>query len=195
MKCEYGCVITFRTAILHDIFLCLKTRNSTLPEGDIKRDNKMGKADRISGIFWLIFSMVVSFESYNLGLGTLRKPGPGFFFFLTGIILGIMSLTIVIKSWKYKKIGTGRESVLGKLSIIKIIQVLASLFLYALLMEKLGFLLITFLLFIFLLKVVEKKNWSLTIFFSLLVTVITYLIFEIGLTSQLPKGVLYYLRF
>lgn len=155
----------------------------------------MGKADRISGIFWLIFSMVVSFESYNLGLGTLRKPGPGFFFFGTGIILGIMSLTIVIKSWKGKKIGAWRESVFGKLNITKIIPVLASLFLYALFMEKLGFLLITLLLFIFLLRIVEKKKWSLTIFVSLLVTVIAYLVFEIGLTSQLPKGVLDFLRF
>jgi hypothetical protein len=37
----------------------------------------MGKADRISGAFWLVFGLFISIESYRLGLGTLHKPGPG----------------------------------------------------------------------------------------------------------------------
>lgn len=76
----------------------------------------------------------------------------------------------------------------------KVVLVLISLFLYALLMEKIGFIIITLLLFVFLLGVIEKKRWFFAIFVSILVTVIAYLIFEIWLKSQLPKGLLGFLR-
>jgi len=72
---------------------------------------------------------------------------------------------------------------------------MASLFVYALLMETIGFVLITLLLFIYLLGIIEKKSWFYTIFVSIVVTVISYLIFETWLQSQLPKGLLAFLRF
>jgi len=155
----------------------------------------MSKADRISGIFWLIFSVFVTIESYRLGLGTLNHPGPGFLFFWAAIVLGIMSLIIFIRAWRNRESEEARIHLFGKLNIKKMILVMISVLLYALLMEKLGFIPITFLLFIFLLGVVERKKWFFTIFVSVLVTGITYLIFEIWLKSQLPKGILESLRF
>jgi len=155
----------------------------------------MAKADRISGIFWFIFSLFVSYESYKLGLGTLRKPGPGFFFFWVSVVLGIMSLVILIRAWESKKAAESRVSIFGKLNVTKLILVLISVFLYALLIEKLGFIPVTLLLFIFLLGIIEKKRWPFTILVSIAVTAIAYLVFEIWLQSQLPKGLLEFLRF
>jgi putative effector of murein hydrolase len=62
-------------------------------------------------------------------------------------------------------------------------------------MEWLGFAIVTLLLFIFLLMVIEKKRWFFAVPVSLAVTLIAYLIFEVGLQSQLPRGILQYLRF
>ncbi len=150
----------------------------------------MGKVDRISGSFWLIFAVIVSIESYRLGLGTLHRPGPGFLYFWTGIFLGIMSLVILIRARGIKKIGKSEEPIFGSVNVMKIILILLSLFLYALLMERLGFILITLLLFVFLLGVIEKKGWFFTIFLSFAVTGVTHLIFDIWLKSQLPRGFL-----
>jgi putative tricarboxylic transport membrane protein len=155
----------------------------------------MGKADRISGIFWLVFAVVVIIESYRLGLGTLHQPGPGFLFFWAAIMLGIMALGILIRAGVNKPSRESQILNLRKLNIGKVILVLASLFLYSLLMEKLGFILTTVMLFIFLLGVVEKKKWLFTIFTSVIVTALTYVVFEIWLKSQLPKGVFGFLRF
>lgn len=154
----------------------------------------MGKADRISGSFWFIFSVMVSIESYRLGLGTLHQPGPGFLFFWAGIFLGILSVVVIIRTWGSKKAGEPEISIFGGQNMTKVVLVLISLFLYALLMEKIGFIIITLLLFVFLLGVIEKKRWFFAIFVSILVTVIAYLIFEIWLRSQLPKGLLGFLR-
>ncbi len=152
----------------------------------------MGKADRISGIFWLAFSVFVSIESFKLGLGTPHKPGPGLLFFGTGVLLGIMSLVVILRS---RKADSGGGVLLRGMNVTKVVLVLIVLFLYAFLMERLGFILVTLGLFIFLLGIVEKKKWPFALFISALVTVATYLIFEIGLQSQLPKGLLEFLRF
>ena len=156
----------------------------------------MVKADRISGIFWLCFAVLVIIQSYHLGLGTLHKPGPGFLFFWVNIVLAIMSLIVLIRAWMSKQ---GEETplttIFGGQNTSKIIFVMISLFLYALLMEIIGFIPVTLMLFLFLLGIVEKKKWFYTIFVSVVVTVISYLIFETWLQSQLPKGLLEFLRF
>jgi putative tricarboxylic transport membrane protein len=156
------------------------------------------QADRASGVFWLIFSTLVSYASYKLGLGTLHQPGPGFVFFWTGIVTAILSLIVVLKSLRKRSPREAQEPVFGKGGKgrnIKIALVLISLFLYALLMERLGFLIVTLLFFIFLLGVIEKKRWWFAVLVSLIVTAISYLVFETGLQSQLPRGLLDFLRF
>jgi putative tricarboxylic transport membrane protein len=155
----------------------------------------MGRADRMSGVFWLCFAIFISIESYRLGLGTLHRPGPGFLFFWTSIALGLMSIVILIRAWRSKKAGEAEASIFGRQNTLKIILVLISVFLYAIFMETVGFILITLLLFIFLLGIIEKKRWFFTLFVSVVVTVAAYLIFEIWLKSQLPKGFLGFLRF
>jgi len=155
----------------------------------------MIRADRVSGIFWLCFSVLVIIQSYHLGLGTLHKPGPGFLFFWVNIVLAIMSLVVLIRAWVSKKEEGPQPSIFGTQNVSKIIFVLVSLFLYALLMEIVGFIPITLLLFIYLLGIIEKKRWLYTISVSVVVTAISYLIFETWLQSQLPKGLLGFLRF
>ena len=155
----------------------------------------MNKADRISGIFWLLFSGFICIESYRLGLGSLHQPGPGFIFFWTAAAMGVLSIAVFVQAWATKKTSEPESPIFGRENVLKIILVLLALFLYAFFMETLGFILITLLLFIFLLGMIEKKRWGLTIFVSMMVTAISYLVFEIWLRSQLPKGLLGSLRF
>ncbi len=155
----------------------------------------MDKADRASGLFWLIFSVFISYQSYKLGLGTLHQPGPGFLFFWTGIVVAILSLTVVVRSFRKRSPDEAKESVFAGWNVTKIVLVLLSLLLYGLLMERLGFLIVTLLLFVFLLGVIEKKRWSFVVSVSLIVTAASYLVFEMALQSQLPKGLMEFLRF
>lgn len=153
------------------------------------------KVDRASGLFWLIFSVFVSYQSYKLGLGTVHQPGPGFLFFWTGIVIAILSLLVMVTSLKKRPSGEAQRPLFGKKNVTKIALVLISLLLYALLMEQLGFLIVTLVFFIFLLGAIEKKRWSFAVLVSLIVTALSYLVFEKALQSQLPKGVLDFLRF
>ncbi len=154
----------------------------------------MGRADRISGIFWVIFSLFVSYQSYKLGLGTLHQPGPGFLFFWTGIVVAILSLTVILRAFGRICAGGKGKSIFRKGSRTKPVFVLISILIYGLLMERIGFIVVTLLLFIFLLGVVERKKWAFTFIVSLVVTAASYLVFEVWLQSQLPKGILEFLR-
>jgi len=105
-----------------------------------------------------------------------------------------MSLVVLIRAWTGKKTEGSQQAIFGTQNISKIVLVLVSLFVYVLLMETVGFILMTLVLFIYLLGVIEKKKWVFTIFVSVIVTVIAYLVFEVWLQSQLPKGLLAFLR-
>jgi putative tricarboxylic transport membrane protein len=155
----------------------------------------MSKTDKISGFFWLFFGILVSIESARLGLGTLHRPGPGFLFFYAGIFVSIMALIILTRAFVTKKLDGARGGVFGGQNVWKALYVLIAIFLYALLMDPLGFIPVTLLLFLFILGVIEKKRWVVAILTSVAVTVAAYLIFETALQSQLPKGILGFLRF
>jgi putative tricarboxylic transport membrane protein len=154
----------------------------------------MGKFDRISGFFWLLFSLFISYESYRLGLGTVNQPGPGFLFFWTGIVVAILAITVIVKSFKSLSLEEVKDKAFGKSNVKKVLFVLVALFVYALLLERLGFFISTLLLFVFLLGLIEKKKWWFAVGVSVLVTVLSYLLFETGLQSQLPKGILEFLK-
>jgi len=155
----------------------------------------MGKSDRVSGSFWFLFCLFIIYESYRLGLGNLYEPGPGFLFFWAGIVVAILALIVVLQSFRAQPAEEVKEAPTGRRTTTKVVLVLIALFLYAVLMEYLGFFIVTLLLFMFLLAVIEKKKWWFAVLVSAAVTLFAYLVFETALQSQLPKGILEFLRF
>ena len=150
----------------------------------------MRTADRISGTFWLIFALVTIVKAYGLGLGNLFQPGPGFLFFWVGILLAVLSLAIIIRPTGVKQGQEPSQPLFADINFTKIIQVLIAVFLYALLLESLGFVVVTTLFFFFVLGVVEKKGWLFTVLTGISVTGIAYLVFQVWLQTRLPEGIL-----
>jgi putative tricarboxylic transport membrane protein len=68
------------------------------------------------------------------------------------------------------------------------VYTIAILFVYALLLESVGFLLMTLLLFIFLFRRIEPQKWKFVTGVSVLASVGAYLIFDRILQVQLPRG-------
>ncbi|HEX2965855.1 MAG TPA: tripartite tricarboxylate transporter TctB family protein [Syntrophorhabdaceae bacterium] len=156
----------------------------------------MSRADRYSASFWLLLSVFVSYQSYKLGMGSLRQPGPGFVSFWTAVVVGLLSLAVMVLSFA-EKAGDGKNEgrIFTKAGLRKVIFVVIALFLYVLLLESVGFLIMTLLLLVFLLKIIEKKSWLFTLLAGVTITIMAYLIFETALESHLPKGFLEYMGF
>jgi Tripartite tricarboxylate transporter TctB family len=71
----------------------------------------------------------------------------------------------------------------------KVILVLAALVFYGLLLEKLGFVLTTFVLFSFLLWISAETKWLTLLAVASAAALGSYALFEIWLQIRLPKGI------
>ena len=139
--------------------------------------------DLASSLFWLAIAIFFSFEGFiNLKLGSLRSPGPGFFPFWGGVVLGLLSLVLLLSSLK----NMGRLS-LSVLKSSKLLLVTGALLAYLLLLETFGFVTITF-LFLFLLFRMEYRGWVFSAVTALIGAVSSYALFQLWLKTQLPAG-------
>lgn len=138
--------------------------------------------------FWLVFSTAVCVESWSLKVGGLHNPGPGFLPFYTAILLGLLALISLLQTLKESE-GSASE-IWGGIQFGKLAILLGTLFLYVFLLDRLGFLLGTFLLLLVLFRIVEPYGWKTILLSSLLTIGGMYLFFVILLESRLPRGFL-----
>jgi putative tricarboxylic transport membrane protein len=139
--------------------------------------------DLASGLFWLAIAIFVSLEGFTrLKLGTLRQPGPGFFPFWSGLLLGTLSLILLARSLK------SREQLgFGATQWPALLLVLGALLAYLLFLETLGFVIVTF-LFLLLLFRFGKTGWIKSTAGSVIATSLAYALFRLWLQVQLPRG-------
>ena len=145
--------------------------------------------DIISSLFWIVLGAGVCYGAYDLELGAFSNPGPGFIFFWAGLAIVALSLALFIRAIK-------DEAVPGELKRVfwmeirwsKIVTVMGALLSYAIIFTKLGFILSTILLLIFLFKAVEPQGWTKVILGSLITTFIVYVVFHLWLRVSFPRG-------
>jgi putative tricarboxylic transport membrane protein len=144
-------------------------------------------SDRWGSSFWLIFSTLICIESYRLGIGSFHAPGTGFFPFWVGMVFGALSLLLLVLTFVREG---KRVEISEKVRWGSIILVLASLFIYAVVLEKIGFVLSTLLFIGALLIIIERKKWHIVAIIAILSTLAFYIVFQVWLQSNLPKGIL-----
>lgn len=149
----------------------------------------MRKADRITGVIVLIFSGFVIEESWRMPQQSATfGPGVGFFPFWLGVLMAILSILLILNTWQRPATPTQRSIFPGRRAFIAIVLVLTGLAGYIVLLEVLGFLLDTVLFTAFLLGVVEREKWKMTLLIATLTSGGLYVIFQILLGVNLPKN-------
>jgi putative tricarboxylic transport membrane protein len=150
----------------------------------------MKNRDLFSSLFWMVIGAGVSYGGYDLELGTLHDPGSGFIFFWVGLIMVGLSLSIFIRALKEKGKAGEMRLIWSEVQWKKIVSVLVALFLYGYIFQTLGFILSAALLLVFLFKAVEPQRWSVAILGAVVSSLVAYVVFQVWLGSQLPKGLL-----
>ena len=145
----------------------------------------MTRADRWSGPALFVLSLYVFFESWRLGLGTYFRPGPGFFPFYSGLLLGALALILTFRAFRG---APERAEAWGEW--IPMLLVSLAMLGFALLLNRLGFLLTAFVFIWFLLQVVERRDWIVSLGAAALTALGSYAIFQLWLRAQLPAGIL-----
>lgn len=147
----------------------------------------MAKYDRYTSLIWAAFGLYIAYEGYRLTIGDLHEPKSGFFVFWAGIVLSILSVILFFHTLLLKEKGT-KESLWKGLQWPKGIKFMTLLFVYALVIKWMGFLLSSFLLLLLLLKGLESLRWRTSLIISIITTALCYLVFGFLLESQFPTG-------
>lgn len=149
----------------------------------------MRKRDILSALFWLILSVFILEEGRHIPFGTPSHPMPGFFPFILGIILGILSLILLGKSLLKKGKEDSRFFSDGE-GWKRVGLTLGALLVYYLILETVGFLFSVFFLLFILIKFIEPQKWIYSTWVSALVSLCAYFLFQVVLKANLPPGIM-----
>ena len=149
----------------------------------------MKKYSILPALFWVGLSVFVMIFSYRMGLGGFHNPGPGLMPFLLGVFLLPISLYLLIRS-AFRK-GEGIEAPNeegGQTNYRQIGLILISLFVYAFLLERLGFLITTFIFLVLLFRSVGNR-WITVLGASVVTVLAAYFVFTF-FGVRFPQGIL-----
>jgi hypothetical protein len=146
--------------------------------------------DQVSSGIWFFIGVTICLASLQYRIGTLSSPGSGFMPLLSGLAIAFLSIVGFIHATIRKNRDETWTGILRAVHWEKALIVVISLFAYGFLMGTIGFFSSTFLFIGFLLRIIVPHRWSWVIGGSLLISVSSYIVFEILLRAQMPKGFL-----
>lgn len=155
------------------------------------RETRSGSAPTASAelwaaLAWLGISMFVIWAGWDLGTGTVATPGSGFLPFWAGILMCGFALAVL-----WSAATQGAPSVASLWSGVRwgnVVLMIASLAVYAAMLETLGFLIATIPLLLILLRGVDPVPWRTAIPLAVLSTVGVWWVLKRALLIQLPAG-------
>ncbi|MBA4422233.1 MAG: hypothetical protein C0390_03905 [Syntrophus sp. (in: bacteria)] len=148
----------------------------------------MDKRDLVGCAVWLILSVFVFTASLRLGVGVLRNPGPGFIPLWASVGLAFFACILLGFNLVAKTQAVSRESGAKDSNRVINLIVIATLTIYCMALEKVGYLLATFGLMMVLFRLGKMKPWAIIIG-SLVASLSSYSLFAYFLGTPLPRGV------
>ena len=138
----------------------------------------------IGALFWLAVGIFFAAGVMMLDLGTLRNPGPGFLPLMMASVLACFSLFVLVRGLM------GPARFLKEIRWMSQVVMVASVFLYGLLLDLVGFLFSTFVLMgvLFGLSFKGKGRWPKVLFYAAATALIGWIVFSVTLRVPFPRG-------
>ena len=131
----------------------------------------------------------VLFESTKLRIGSFRVPQTGFFPRALGVLLILLTVSELVRAWRQPESANAPGKIDSE-GWFRICATLATMLGFALVLERLGFLLATFLLMVLLLRAIEAPRWPKVFIVALVTALLSYGLFAWLLGVPLPAGIL-----
>jgi putative tricarboxylic transport membrane protein len=139
--------------------------------------------DRVSASVLALFALFVIWESRHLPLGTFRQPGPAYVPVLLASLLLLFAVLIVVSAGRAPSLSSVRWT-----EWRHALAILAACVFAVFGIERLGYRLTVLLMLVFLIKVVEKRDWALSLAFASSLAFGSYYLFYTTLRVPLPQG-------
>lgn len=139
---------------------------------------------RIAGFTFLLVGLSTCYMAFFYDVGTFSMPGPGFFPLGVGGFLAILALFYLWEQWRKNEHSFARGV------WVRPALTIALSFAYVAVLERLGYLIATFLMLLVFVGGIERQKGGRTIAVAVLGTLGMYLLFHTLLRIPLPKGLL-----
>jgi len=144
----------------------------------------MVKRDVAVASLALAFGAAAAFESARLPFGTIHNPGEGFFPWWASVTVVLLATILLIQGLNSRSTSARDES----RRLAKVIVLLVSLAAYTFLLDPLGYPICTFLLVLFMLRVLDPQRWRVALSIAVLAAAGSYVVFAVWLSVPLPRG-------
>jgi hypothetical protein len=147
------------------------------------------KRDQITGIFLFGLALAVFLKSLTYPLGTLRKPGGGFFPLIASILLMGLAALLTIQAFRGKETDKASQAPFfsEKEAPRRILLGFAGLLGYRYLLPVIGFAPSTGVFILFLSRFLGKYGWLMSAVFAVITAVASYYLFEVWLKIPMPR--------
>ena len=145
----------------------------------------MARADVVAAVGVILLAALAAYEAGKLPLGTVSNPGPGFLPWWAALTLGVLALLRLAQAWVARPApdAGGPER-----RVVAVAALVVALVAYVALLELLGYPLSTFLLVLFVLRLVEPRRWPVALGVAAAAAVGSFVVFAVWLKVPLPPG-------
>lgn len=155
----------------------------------------MAARDAASAAALALLAVFALTQSLRLDVGSVTRPGPGFFPLVLSVVLLAVSVGLVAAAWRRRSrpdAPAGGEVPPGEESPRHgaLVATVAGLAVYIAIFERAGFVVATTALLAFLFAVVARYRWPLSLAAALAITLLARLVFDTWLQVRLPPGLL-----
>lgn len=144
---------------------------------------------KTEGAFWVAGGAIICALAWRAGVGSFQEPGPGFVALVSGLlILIVSSIMTASAAVSGPSRGDDRRRAFQGILWFRLGYTMALLLAYALLVESLGYILTASAMMWGLLYDRGRRHWAVSLVIAVLAVGISYLVFDVWLRSQLPRG-------
>jgi Tripartite tricarboxylate transporter TctB family len=135
-----------------------------------------------AGIMYMVIGLFFAIIATQYQMGTAAKMGPGYFPFYLGILMTLLGLLVLVKSFS----ATAAIEKIPKFNWRIIAQITGSVVLYGLLLPRLGFLVAVVTLVLVSASASKEFTWKGSLINAGFLVAFTYSVFVLGLKLQFP---------
>ncbi len=139
----------------------------------------------MAGLILILIGAGVIVGALKLRVGSATEPQPGFFPFVGGVLLLVLSSVLLVQALRGRGIGSRAFGELRRPAIL-----IAAMVVYVIILEGVGYVIATIILSAVILRILETKSWWALAVVSLVLSIGSYLLFDRLLGVTLPSGIL-----
>ena len=145
---------------------------------------------KTEGFLWTGIGLFICLLAWRTDFGSFQEPGPGFVSFFSGLLIGGIGLVMILaKARATPSPGDPSGIPLSPRNWRNFIFTVALLLGYALLLDRLGYIITTFAMMWAFFYVFGERRWLSSLLISSAIVASTYLVFDVWLRCQFPPGI------